>query len=130
MLLELLFSPPASCHFASFLFYFVLRFVFGCASSLLLCWLFSGCGGQGLPFGCGAQDAGSGREDLSSYGSPALEHRLGSCGAWVSFLRGTPGSEVEPVSPELQADSLPPSHQGRPDAGSPVHGIFQARILE
>ena len=36
MLLELLFSPPASCHFASFLFYFVLRFVFGCASSLLL----------------------------------------------------------------------------------------------
>ena len=50
--------------------------------------------------------------------APALEHRLGSCGVWVSFLRGTPGSEVEPVSPELQADSLPPSHQGRPDAFS------------
>ena len=28
MLLELLFSPPASCHFAPFLFYFVLRFCF------------------------------------------------------------------------------------------------------
>ena len=54
---------------------------------------------------------------LSGCGSQALDHRLSSCGVQVQCLHGTwdlsrPG--IEPMSPafNLQADSLPLSHQG------------------
>ena len=95
---------------------FTLRVVFGCAGSPPLCWLFSGCSGQGLPFGCGAQDAGSG-----SCGSPALEHRLGSCDAGFSFSVACEiflDQRSNLCLLRWQAASLPPSHQGSHDAFS------------
>ena len=52
-----------------------------------------------------------------SCGSRAPEHRINSCGVQVSLFRGgwdLPGSGIEPVSPELQDDSLLRSHQGSP----------------
>ena len=50
------------------------------------------------------RSTGSRHTGFSSCGSPALERRLSSCGAWALLLRGTwdlPGPGLEPVSPAL-----------------------------
>ena len=61
--------------------------IFGYAGSLLLLGLFSRCGERASlaaelrPQGVGALVAVA--RGLGSCGSPALEHRLNSCGAWA-----------------------------------------------
>ena len=113
--------------------YFYL-FIFGCTGSLLLSRLFSRWVEQGLLSSCGARASHCcGRSccrarvsvfaawRLSSCGARALEHRLNSYGSQtflVSGMWGLLASGVEPVSPALQVDSLPLSHQGSP---SPHH---------
>ena len=98
----------------SYLFKFYL-FSFGCAVSSLLCGLFCSCGEQGplacccVPGShfssfscCGAQALG--RVGFSSCGSPALEHRLCSCGTRAYLLHAMwdlPGPGIEPISPAL-----------------------------
>ena len=55
---------------------------------------------------CGAQ--GLGHVGFSSCSLRALEHRLSSCGAWASLLRGMwdlPSLRIGPVSPALAGGS-------------------------
>ena len=52
-------------------------FSFGCAGSLFLHGLLSTRGEEGLLSSCGAQALGHG--DVGSWGSWAVEHRLGGC---------------------------------------------------
>ena len=90
-----------------------------------LCWVFIGCASQASRDGfscCPAQTLGvraSAVEvrGLSGCGSWALEQRPDGCDSWAQLFHGmwnVPGPGIEPVSPELQVDSLPPSHQGKP----------------
>ena len=105
--------------------YFYL-FIFGCIGSLLLSRLFSSwveqgplsrCGAwaphcRGLS-GCRARVSVVTAWRLSSCDAQALEHRLNSYGAQTLLVSGMwdlPASGIEPVSPALQADSLPLSH--------------------
>ena len=105
-------------------------FIFGCTGSLLLSRLFSRWVEQGLLSSCGARASHCrglsccrarvsvvAAWRLGSCGAQALEHRLNSYGAQTLLLSGMwdlPASGVEPLSPALQADSLPLSHQGSP----------------
>ena len=60
---------------------------------------------------------GSRHAGFSSCGSRALEHRLSSCGARASLLRGTwdlPGPGLEPVSPALAGGFLTTAPPGKP----------------
>ena len=56
-------------------------FMFGCSGSLLLHWLFSTCGEQGLLWSYGLRVS---HFSGFSCGSWALEHRLSSCGSRLS----------------------------------------------
>ena len=110
-------------------------FIFGCVGSLLLCTGFSlvaasrgysslQCVGFSLGgFSCCKARALGVRASvvvalgLSSCGSWALEHRLSSCGAGASLLRGMwdlPGPGLEPMSPALAGGFLTMCHQGSP----------------
>ena len=87
--------------------------MFGCAGSLLLCGLFSSCREWGLLSGCGARAVG--RTSFSGCSSPALEHRLNSCIAWLScsILCGSSRTRAQIcVSCHWQVDSFLLSHQG------------------
>ena len=84
-------------------------FSFDCAGSLLLHGLFSSCSVQASHCSgvsrCGARALG--RTDFSSCGSQALGHRLSSCGAWASLLRGMwdlPRLGIKPMSPALAGE--------------------------
>ena len=99
----------------------------GCAGSLLLCGLSLLVMGSGhsvvsaqrllvvaasLLAGLGSWECG-----LSSLGSKARGHRLSSGGPGASLLHGMwdpPRTEIKPVSPTSQAESLPLMHQGSP----------------
>ena len=102
------------CHFL-FVFNVIYLFI-GCAGSLLLLGLFSGCseGGHSLVVVqasscsgfscCGAQALGLQGLGFSSGGSPGLEHRFSSCDARVQLLSAMqdfPRSVIEPLSPAL-----------------------------
>ena len=122
------FSIPL-CHLS------LIYFIFGCATSSLLCRLFSRCSEWGLLSGCSTRTShccGSscrkaqslGCVGVSSCGSQALEHRLSSwelsCStAYEIFL--AQGSN--PCLLHWQVDSLPLSYQE-----SPCH-LFSKYIL-
>ena len=81
----------------------------------------SHCGGFSC---CGAQALGAWASvvvacGLSSCGSRALEHRLGSCGAGAWLLRGMwdlPGLGLEPMSPALADGFSTTAPPGKPEA--------------
>ena len=89
----------------------------GCAALLAFLWLRRA--GAALRLRCTGR--GLRARDLSGFGSPALEHRLGSCGAGFSFSVAC-GIFLDQRSNlcllRWQAASLPPSHQGSHDAFS------------
>ena len=97
----------------SFFFFnnlFIFLFYFDRAGSSLLCGIFSGCSNWGLFFiaMCWL---------LIEAAFLIVEHGLSSCGLRAQLLHSMwdlPGPGVEPMSPALAADSLPPSHQGSP----------------
>ena len=105
----------------------------GHAGSLLLQGLFSSGGERTLLSSCDvwASHGGGfcccgarapGHLGFSSCGFQAPGHWHNSCGSRAQWLCGTwdlPESGMEPMSPALQADSLPLSHQG-----STSHLIF------
>ena len=73
-----------------------------------LCWVFVAAHGLSLVAASGGcsvlRSTGCTRAGFSSCGSRALEHRLSSCGARASLLRGMwdlPGPGLKPVSPAL-----------------------------
>ena len=125
-----------NCIYLLLLFFKYYLWVYYLNWSSLLGRLFSSCGEWGLLSSCGVWASHSsdssccrawalgctgfrscGRRGLSICSSWALEHRLCSCGPLALLLRGTrdlsrPG--IEPMTPTLQADSLPLSHQGSP----------------
>ena len=54
---------------------------------------------------------------LSSWGSWALEHRLGSCGTWAQLLQGLwdlPELGIEAVSPALAGEFFTTEPPGKP----------------
>ena len=93
------------CHsgvsFSFEVFFFFYKFIYGCAGSLLLYRLFSGCGKKGLLFIAvcrlliemaslvvdyrllGVQTSEAVAHGLSSCGSQTLEHRLSTFGTWA-----------------------------------------------
>ena len=88
---------------------------------------FSSCSEQGLLFVAVhgllieylllLRSTGSRRVGFSSCGSPALEHRLSSCGAWAYLLRcmwDLPGPGIEPVTPALAGGFLTTAPPGKP----------------
>ena len=128
------------CTFLSFVLFLINLFIFyfyffGCVGSLLLrvgfLWLWqagatlhcstraSHCGGFSC---CGARTPGARTSvvvarGLSSCGSQALEHRLSSCGALASLLRGMwdlPGPGLEPMCPALAGGFLTTAPPGKP----------------
>ena len=88
---------------------------FCCGEQASHCSGFSCCGARVL----GAWASVVVARGLSSCGSWALEHRLSSCGARSSLIRGLwdlPGLGLEPVSPALVGGffTAPPGKSGMP----------------
>ena len=83
----------------------------------------------------------AGLPSMGSHNVP-LQGRQGSRGCIPNSPGDLPNPGIEPMSPTLQADSLPSEPPGKPKntglcdpidgspAGSPVPGILQARTLE
>ena len=98
-------------------------FIFSCSGSSLLRGLCSSCSEQRLLSSCNARASHScgfsccrARALGMRASAAAAEQRLTSCGALTLLLCGMwnlPGSSIEPMSPALQVDSLPLSHQGK-----------------
>ena len=83
---------------------------------LLICGGFPCCGARGL----GAWASVIVARGLRSCGSRALEHRLSSCGAQASLLRGMwdlPGPRIKPVSPALAGGFLTTAPPGKSKLG-------------
>ena len=107
-----------------------IQFSSGCGEGELL----SSCGARASPCSgfsyCRAMHSWTSvvaAHELNSCSSPALERRLRSDGTQALLLRGMgdlPGSEIEPMSPALQADSLPLSH-----LGSLMHFFLKHQLL-
>ena len=77
---SLMFFISFSIHFVNFFFgMYTLLYVFGCAGSLLVQWVFSSCGEWGLLSTCSAQSSHCG--GFSCFGAQAL-------GAWASVIVG------------------------------------------
>ena len=104
---------------------FSLLFILGCAGSSFLLGLFFSCCEPGLLSRCGTQASRCGgpscrraqaleRSGFSSCGSPALEHRLGSCGSrnwWFHDREIFPDERWNPCFLLWQVNSLPLSRQ-------------------
>ena len=127
---------PMGNAIATWFFFLIYLFIFGCIGSSLLC---AGplqlrlvgatlrCGARashcgGLPC-CRAQALGVRASAvvarrLSSCGTRALEHRLSSCGAGAQLLCGMwdpPGPGLKPVSPVLAGGFLTTAPPGKPN---------------
>ena len=103
------------------LFYFLRCWIFAAVRAFSTCGerrLFCSFGAK-ASHGGGFSSAGLGSWEcgLSSLDSQALGHWLSSCGtgAWLPHgMWDPPRTGIKPVSPALQADSLPLTHQGSP----------------
>ena len=91
-------------------FYLFYSFIFGCAGSSLLCWLFSSCGKWGLLF---IEVRGLPLQQLLCCGAQALG-RMGLVAPWYVGY----DQELYPCLLPSQVDSLPLSHQGSPPTKS------------
>ena len=96
-------------------------FNFGCAESVLLCKLCSGCGEWGLLSSCrvGASEHLRGfsccrARVLGCSGRSTAVPGLWSTGSVAPVTRSPPRPRIDPVSLHWQVDSLPQSHQGSP----------------
>ena len=123
-------------------------FIFGCTGFSMLCKLFSSCNMLGLLSSCGALASRCRTQALDAWvstcGSQALEHRLGSysmglAAPWheeSSLSRCTGNTDIKPSDSVIHmclATQSCPALCNTMDCsppGSSVHGIFQARILE
>ena len=106
-------------------------FVYGCAGSLSLRRLFSRCsagptlaavlevpGPLTVAAFLAVEHGRSRRSGFRNGSSWALEHRLNSCGAWASLLRGMwglPGSGIEAVFPALTGRFFTNEPPGKPN---------------
>ena len=119
------------CHEWLGLFLFFIMIVFICfwlCQVFVALWVFSSCGEQRLLSSCSTWPSPGGSfsccwawalghrlptvvaHGLSGCGSPALEHKLNSCGLWDLLLHSMwdlPESEIKPMSLHWQADALP-----------------------
>ena len=112
-------------------------FIFGCAGSLLPCRLSSSCVGWGLLSSChawlllgvashfraralGCVGCRSCSPGLGSWGSLALEHRLGGCGTGALLLQcpwDLPRPGIESVSPASAGGFFTTEPRGKPWCG-------------
>ena len=72
------------------------------------------------------RSTGSRHAGVRSCGSPALERRLSSCGAWALLLRGVwelPGPGLEPLSPALAGGFLTTAPPGKPGKDIKLHHV-------